>query len=77
MLPVTNEKLRVKPLSSSNVLNILQAHKTDFKCLFNQVSGKRSLDGNAGKCPTTGLQNELSDDKIGGRNNGQKSEQWH
>jgi hypothetical protein len=41
------------------------------------LSGKRSLDGNAGKCPTTGLQNELSDDKIGGPNNGQKSEQWH
>lgn len=37
------------------------------------MSGKRSLDGKAGRCPTTGLQNELSDDKIGGRNNGQKS----
>jgi hypothetical protein len=41
------------------------------------LSGKRSLDGNAGKCPATGLQNELSDNKIDGRNNGQKGEQWH
>jgi len=53
------------------------AQNSPAQLLAALLSGKRSLDGNAGKCPTTGLQNELSDDKIGGRNNGQKSEQWH
>jgi len=41
------------------------------------LSVKRSLDGIAGKCPTIGLQNELSDNKIDERNDGQKGEQWH
>ena len=37
-----------------------------------RLSVKRPFDGQAGHCPTTGLFHGMSDNKIGGRNNGQK-----
>jgi len=41
------------------------------------LSGKRSLDGQHGQCPRIGLLDGFSDNKIGGRINGQKGGPWH
>ncbi|MEQ1557794.1 MAG: hypothetical protein ABL933_02485, partial [Methyloglobulus sp.] len=42
------------------------AQNSPAQLLAALLSGKRSLDGNAGKCPATCLQNELSDNKVDG-----------